>query len=535
MDINNLTPTQKKIYDLLPKSYEEVFSKYMEANDSKCFYIRNDPWGQPKNEPVKILCTCGFMKEVLESEVEYAIPDNEGKVSYLLVPAILCPACGKKINPLKGHLRPIVFREGFIEKGYIIVGIVTADIFKRQYELQFIKRPLKELGELMSTTTYNRKATCFSDFGKTGKIIIQQLQSQYPYSGCEEFLRAMQKKHRYLGYIDSEKTDLLEASIWVEQYFSAYLKAPQIEQLVKAGYVTSVSDYVFSRGKSAEKLFNTSFKPGKDLKQIIQMPEAYARRIKDVGLESFNEWRIFVKKFNPSLECFDRIIRQHFTSKELKLFKKIVNSGYYSADTLANYLERCDQYQAIGKEDALMLISDYIRMCKYMGVEPNVKTNSLKREHDLMARSYRIDLSVIKKELYAERVEKLTGYEYSNKDYMIVAPKSLDEIVHEGSEQMNCLASYANLIAEGKKTVFFLRETEFPNKAFITIEINPKTLEVIQKSHRHNFPVTELPILNFIDEWIDHLRNKKQSVDPNKRKSSLASQQPEQMGMAIQA
>ena len=82
---------------------------------------------------------------------------------------------------------------------------------------------------------------------------------------------------------------------------------------------------------------------------------------------------------------------------------------------------------------------------------------------------------------------------------------SAEEIVREGEEQNNCVASYAGRHANGKTIIMVLRLCSAPGKSWHTVEIDPKTLGCVQgyaQGNRRRTPEAA----EFMEAYIDHLR-----------------------------
>ena len=82
---------------------------------------------------------------------------------------------------------------------------------------------------------------------------------------------------------------------------------------------------------------------------------------------------------------------------------------------------------------------------------------------------------------------------------------SAEEIVREGEEQDNCVASYAGRHADGKTIIMVLRLCSAPSRSWHTVEIDPKTLDCIQcyaQGNRRRTPEAAA----FMNAYLVHLR-----------------------------
>lgn len=87
---------------------------------------------------------------------------------------------------------------------------------------------------------------------------------------------------------------------------------------------------------------------------------------------------------------------------------------------------------------------------------------------------------------------------------------SAEEIVREGEEQDNCVASYAGRHADGKTIIMVLRKCREPRTPWHTVEIDPKTLECRQCYVAHNRRRTP-EAAAFMDKYLEHLKALKEA------------------------
>lgn len=82
------------------------------------------------------------------------------------------------------------------------------------------------------------------------------------------------------------------------------------------------------------------------------------------------------------------------------------------------------------------------------------------------------------------------------------------EIVLEGEQQNNCVAGYAQRHADGRTAIFVLRQAAKQSVSWYTVEINPRTLEIIQCRGYHNrelSPAEEEAKDKFMAHWAGYL------------------------------
>lgn len=161
---------------------------------------------------------------------------------------------------------------------------------------------------------------------------------------------------------------------------------------------------------------------------------------------------------------------------------------------------------------------DYISQCKKLKFDLNntfvIFPEKLQDKHEEC--SLMISSKGFAK--YAVRVVKAykklnIAFGYADKNYLVRPVDSVDEIVKEGHRQRHCVASahYVEGIACGDKAIMVIRNVDKPNEPFYTMEINLRTLSVIQCRGFRNCDMTA-EVRKFVDKW-----KTKKLVDNGKR------------------
>ena len=351
-------------------------------------------------------------------------------------------------------------------------------------------------------------------------INSEDFKTKFPYSGIESF---------------AEKYDGSNGCTWRYRYPSTfveiayatlYCEHPEIEQLCKVGLGDIVADWCIARLKenTDTSKFSRAFKTGKNMDEITKMPKyAWSRLLKNCkDINDWNEMRIWVQKDNLSADDIDEVLNQNLRGTALSKLRKLASKKFdgknvYTFEGLINYLHRCDVYQAIPQYEAIQLLEDYVRMCCQMGVEPLKTTNSLKREHDVMARNYNIwaQKQRFEKEQsgFAENSKRLQKYEWTDGDYVVTTPRTIEDLINEGIHNHNCVGSYVDKYAAGKSNIFFIRKAETPERSYITIELNSTLTDYKQAFLSSNMRITKDEDWKFIHNWLDHCEEVNKEVE----------------------
>ena len=321
--------------------------------------------------------------------------------------------------------------------------------------------------------------------------------------------------------------------------FITMLSMPKLEQLKKAGYAiadtiiggmtelfsTENFNYYYRNlvNFSEMKMMYRIFHKGTSLYDIISFPKDIAKEMKSVdSVELWDTCRKLNSKKMLDVESLRLIKEMNWSNKDiLKMYSIIIKEfegkNYFTVGSLLRYLRRLDMYEAIPAQEALVLISDYIRCCHSLNVKPRFDSDSLKREHDVMARNLRIKLNEEYRQKQLEKnktlssqmktaCDKLHKYDYKEDVFFIRSINDFADLLDEANQQANCVASYAESIARENSKIFVMRETSHPDKSLITVELSPdNTLR--QKYLSHNRPIHNKAQSDFIGRWLKHVQS----------------------------
>ena len=91
-------------------------------------------------------------------------------------------------------------------------------------------------------------------------------------------------------------------------------------------------------------------------------------------------------------------------------------------------------------------------------------------------------------------------------DGMLIRPiDSAQEITQEGERQRNCVAGYAGRHANGETIICVLRRSDAPRESWHTVELNPRTLQVVQCRGYRNAEATA-EARAFVNAWSARLK-----------------------------
>ena len=346
---------------------------------------------------------------------------------------------------------------------------------------------------------------------------IDEFKKDYPYSGIDEI---SEKATEIINNCEDDYwKNCYKLSCFQASYMKEYPNARYLEQVLKTcpflleGCLKNA--YYFIEIKKY-------FKNGKTMSEITRMPNWLWKKTQCYRPEVMDQLRIWysqsTKQGNQLTEHDVDLIKEMFPSffkPTIQKMRGIIRNAVdengkrlFTIQKLVNYLKRIDTYQAIYPGDGIVLLYDYINMCKQMSIVPVTDSNSLKREHDVTARIYNgwksEQFTKEQTEKFANVYEKLSKYAYSDNRLIVIVPKTPQDLVNEGRGNRNCVASYVDSYAKGKSKIFFIRKKDDPEKSYITIETYGNGENLSQAFYASNQPINNVDDLDFITKWLIH-------------------------------
>lgn len=447
---------------VIPEHY--IFYKYKKggATEGYCTHCgRMVPIHAPRYNKKGICSKCG-------QEIQFKSVDKSGSIWTESKAAYLIQRCRKGVILRLFEARMILGKGDF--KNREICFYETKRIF---YDDQFQEDPyyyggFKNRGaRWISGDNYFRRVGLFDYYPLLlhGKVYPRTLYD--------------------LGRRELKKTGLIQ---WIQKnpvlnprkYLNAWKMIPVLEQILKAGLPKLPEELV----KDPEKLVWRDAKGG--LAKKLEIDNAKLKRLrKSEGDINVLYWLQQEKKENISLtdELIAWFVKNDILPKDLAFIHDRM-----SYVQVKNYLVR----QNVGTNDSIRQVlitwKDYLSMAKR--VKMNVYDEIVYRVSRLYQRHGKLveyiqknELSVTAGELEEEfpyindilpRLQE--KYEYSNKTYTILAPRTIKDILEEGQALHHCIdkkKEYFDRINSQESYILFLRKTKQPDQPYYTLEVEP--------------------------------------------------------------
>lgn len=277
----------------------------------------------------------------------------------------------------------------------------------------------------------------------------------------------------------------------VYDYLEKYKKYPSIEYLVKLKLYKLVNE-IISYTYGTPNNINLKGKKLEEVLNISKVQLAVAQRINAGG----KELDVIRESAKAGLNLTDEQIL--FIAEHLRIERVIEMSKYTTVHKMIKYIKNQEPRNKDTKNpfgntvgDIFRDWRDYVKNCKIL--EYDLKNEfvlfpkNLKEEHD---RAYEL-VQENKNELFDKAIKEMSSrlaefFNWQYKNYLIIVPKSANEIIKEGQTLHHCVGTYIEKVATGESIVLFLRHKEKPDEPYYTIEVNPLDKEVEQCRGKHN-------------------------------------------------
>lgn len=221
-------------------------------------------------------------------------------------------------------------------------------------------------------------------------------------------------------------------------------------------------------------------------------------------------YRLLKKEYGKvSGKNFDALVKFPITSMELGVFRAVMQTPEVPQfHRIINYLISNNNLDGLGLRDW----HDYFRECSQL--EYNLEDTAILFPNDFAAAHERTSLIVKVKvqeehqRKLKERTEKLMEtYSYSNQEYFIKVPKTVEEIIEEGKKLHHCVGGYAHWHSNGRLDILFLRKKSKPNEPFYTAHF--ENGELVQcRTVRNKTYTKNKKVSAFVTQWREYLHGK---------------------------
>lgn len=267
-----------------------------------------------------------------------------------------------------------------------------------------------------------------------------------------------------------------------KDYLFTYLTAPNLEYVVKLGLYRLTRDLIKGndrdidlKGEGPSAIRNLprhirdraiAIDAGLVDLKILKLADRYGLKVDDKDIAWINR------------NAGNRIQNFFDVAKETTIYQ------------IRKYME-IQTAEEVKRRTDLIEFLDYTNMAKKLGWDLSnpfvLFPKDLKQAHDRAMKMYRNIQTKEEDKAIKEAHKRLSkAYGYEDKDYIVRVPTGARELTREGHELHHCVGSYIERVASGRTVIVFLRKKQDPYKPYITMEINPDTLNIVQARGSHN-------------------------------------------------
>lgn len=326
--------------------------------------------------------------------------------------------------------------------------------------------------------------------------------------------------HEYKGYKPLE--------------FLAYaVKYPAVEMLIKNGGDAIIEDIIDRQlphkrvidleGKTPAEVFKVDSNEAAVIRKAMQY-----NRVDLATLQCWYRLKVLGKKDKHKYKFADALNLYGFSNDYNDTINLIKSVGLTPAKFI-NYINRQCEVKHDCPMGLMMTYKDYIKEC--IELQYDIKDTQISKPADLYIAHNRTSsaLQAVREErarkeqsdkqkLYRKLYKKWrTKYEYTDDKYTIIVPTCAADIVAEGRNQGHCVAGYADRHMQGKLTILFMRNAQYPATALYTIEMHENRLVQI-RGKKNSSPTPEA--LQFVKKWLEYVKLPATKKRANKKESA---------------
>ncbi len=236
------------------------------------------------------------------------------------------------------------------------------------------------------------------------------------------------------------------------------------------------------------------------------------------------DMHFFADYDSSAIELYHSVIREEPTIHMASEFiSKLSKLSTYAVDELHKNNLTYRQILKYGKNNRrVMLWKDYLDNCKKLpeGIE-EIMPAHLEEAHDRTLEKVAYYTNKAEAEMIAKRAKTLKPLLMDTQNLVMLAPETGEEIISEGKILKHCVGGYVNRHARGDTVILFIRHKASPSIPYFTIEVNPKSLTIVQchgyKNERESNYKKPPEIVEFEQQYTKFLEDIKNVRNNSKR------------------
>lgn len=232
----------------------------------------------------------------------------------------------------------------------------------------------------------------------------------------------------------------------------------------------------------------------------------------------------FAEYDTNEIELYRNIIKEEPNIQNASGFVSSLSKlGTFAVNEIHDAGVKYRQILKYGKNhQRVMLWKDYLDNCKRLpeGIEELMPAH-LEQAHDRAVEKVAYYTNKAEAEMIAKRAKTLKPLLMDTQNLVMLAPETGEEIISEGKILKHCVGGYVNRHARGDTVILFIRHKASPSIPYFTIEVNPKSLTIVQchgyKNERESNYKKPHEIVEFEQQYTKFLEDIKNVRNNSKR------------------
>lgn len=457
---------------------------------------------------------------------------------------IKCPYCRKRAKAIDTTKKvssitsPGFFYVKHCENGFLIYSCkIRVSYDKRKDEIKddisIISVVKFEIGEGATVETSSGKEKMMDVFdalrinSKTIKIGADVFYKDS--NGLIDFFLKNEEINKKTGFLSFYEFGYISSnSIHRDILFFLYVYLlstyPAIELLVKMGYVSLIRTLVYEISLQPNKInmkekiisLNSLIMNTTKGSFALAFPKYVAEYLNDINadLRSYEAFAVLYAYQPLSKEQFFALIdnpdfQENYEEKDY-LFENL-KYGYKLEKELSYLMkQKRDEETTIAR--AVIELKDYNEMSNIIGSTTGDYPSDLSSAHDNVAIAFKIKMYYLQEAQIKKIAERAREYAIDDKNYAIVLPESTYDFIQEGKNQHNCVASYAQKVANRECIVFFIRKQNNPEESYITAEYNTWSKRLTHIFYKYNQQVSNPVEKEFAKKYCSLLQKNQDKI-----------------------
>ena len=315
----------------------------------------------------------------------------------------------------------------------------------------------------------------------------------YPYDSIVAYSKRSIRKvlrgssFEYSGLIEYMDMKKYPVDIWL--YLKAYKEIPEIEKFTKCGCLYLVTD-IISRCRYDDK----------SIRSLADHLTPHKTRL--IIKNSFNLKQAFITAeigdeiVNPDVELIATMscINYGGSYEEAVREKPLISYLFRQRVTQSDY----EDYLRMAQHLRLDMSRKEVRRPKHLAEKHNELMREIAKEREECCNSRIAEKNRSIDEGIRKQHDQLDGLSEENDALLIRPAESRKELFEESERMHHCVKTYAERVARGETSIFFIRRKDKPDESLATLELNQN--RIIQCRAVFN-GVPDDSVKDFVNQW----------------------------------